>query len=340
MLSQVEKQIGAKVPVSRLAEHPTIAKLADYIRHHAKDQPSLLVKLQPGGSRSPLFFAHGIGGSLLTFRELVRELGEDLPVYGLTVPSSFEEMGGGPGPDLIQRLAASYLEHIRAVAPHGPYQLAGHSSAALVLVEAAHQLLARGSEVHLLALLDSDIGQGPGREKPWKSWRALRGFLQRNLEDLQAASRSGIRDLAMRKFNYYKLKFQLTLLQRLPRQSRHFSTAFVTEGYLALALDTFRPEKYPGDVVHFLGQDETRSHNDPNLGWRPHISGKLENVVLPGDHQTMFAQPFVRAFALQLGARLNPGADRPAVTPPVPATLEKDLRQPSIPKIQCIGVEA
>jgi amino acid adenylation domain-containing protein len=341
MLAQVEKQIGAKVPISRLAEHPTVAKLADYIRHHAKDQPSLLVRLQPGASRPPLFFAHGIGGSLLTFRELVQALGEDLPVYGLTVPLSFEEMGGGgPGPDLIQRLAASYLEHIRAVDPHGPYQLAGHSSAALVLVEAANQLLAQGSEVHLLALLDSDIGQGPSREKPWKSWRGLKGFLQRNLEDLQQASRSGIRDLAMRKVNYYKLKFQLTLLQRLPRQSRHFSTAFVTEGYLALALNTFRPENYPGDVVHFLGQDEARSHNDPNLGWRPYLSGKLENVALPGDHQTIFTQPHVRAFGLQLGARLYSRADTPVVTPPVPASLEKDLGQSSMREIQCIGVEA
>jgi amino acid adenylation domain-containing protein len=314
MLAQVEKQFAVKIPVSVLAEHPTLEKLADYISHHAGRPTPMVLKLQQGGSRVPLFVAHGIGGSLLTFRELAASLGQDQPVYGLRIPSSLEEIGSWEdgieiGPALIRRLAAKYVEQMRALVPSGPYQLAGHSSAGLVVAEVANQLRQMGCEVHLLALLDPDIRPGKGRDKPWKSWEACKGYLERTWAELKLAPNYGVRELVARRINHHKLQFQFWFVQRFRRFPRLYQTAFATEGCLAVALHTFRPDMYPGETVLFAGKDEPRNHNDPALGWAPYISGNFNIVTLPGGHHTIFEQPFVSALADHFRARLYPSVD-------------------------------
>jgi thioesterase domain-containing protein len=323
--------------------------LADYIRHQAESPASLLVTIRAGGSRPPLFLGHGIGGSLLTFRELIAELDEDQPVYGLRIPASLEEIDGpdpvpqAAKPDLIRRLAAVYVQHIRAAVPQGPYQLAGHSSAGLVVVEVAQQLRAMGSEVHLLALLDADIGQGTPRELPWKSWSALRIFFRRNVEELAHCYRFGMRELTMRKVNHYKRKFQVLLVRHLPRVSRPFPEAFITEAHFALALHAFRPDPYLGEVWNYVAQDEPRSHQDPSLGWRSQVSGLLQTVTLPGGHRTMFVQPYVNALAVHLESRLHPEVGNfPQVvvpTPPIHAVREQAGLFATVAELQSLGVE-
>ena len=314
MVVQVEKQLAVKIPVSVLAEHPTLEKLASYIRDHSQGETPIVLKLREGGSRVPLFVAHGIGGSLLTFRELTEQLGPDQPVYGLRIPASLYEIGSWEngieiGPVLIQRLAATYVEHMRAMVPNGPYQLAGHSSAGLVVVEVANQLRQMGCEVHLLVLLDPDISPGKSNGKPWASWEACKGFLQRTWTELKLAPKYGIREMVERRINHHKLQFQFWFVQRFRRFPRLYQSAFATEGCLAVALHTFRPDNYLGETVLFVGQDEPRNHNDPSLGWNPYIAGRFDIVTLPGGHHSIFEHPFVSALANHFSARLYPSVD-------------------------------
>jgi amino acid adenylation domain-containing protein len=326
MLIQVEKHLAVKIPVSILVEHPTIETLAEYIRHHPARQAPMVLRIQQGGSRVPLFVVHGIGGSLLTFRELAAELGADQPVYGLRMPVSLDEIGSWEqvadlGPALIERLAAKYVENIRALVADGPYQLAGHSSAGLIVMEVAHQLQQAGCEIQLLALIESDIRPGRGNEKPWKSWRAFEAYLARTWVELSLAPKYGARELVRRRVNHHKLQLQFWFVQRFQGFRRLYQTAFATEGCLAVALHAYRPDTYSGEAVLFVAQDEPRNQDDPFLGWRPKISGRLDIVNLPGGHQTIFVQPFVRMLASHLKARLYPRVDIPEPAFPAPPRM-------------------
>lgn len=57
--------------------------------------------------------------------------------------------------DSVGAMASRYLEAIRSVQPAGPYRLGGWCTGGVVAFEMARQLLERGEEVDLLALLDS-----------------------------------------------------------------------------------------------------------------------------------------------------------------------------------------
>jgi thioesterase domain-containing protein len=64
-------------------------------------------------------------------------------------------------------MAASCIEELRTVQPHGPYLLAGRCNGATVAYEIAQQLRAAGEEVALLASLDSDPpNAGPQEIEP------------------------------------------------------------------------------------------------------------------------------------------------------------------------------
>jgi amino acid adenylation domain-containing protein len=313
MVVQIDKQLGMKIPVSILAQHPTLEKLADYIRGHAGQTP-LVLKMQHGQGGVPLFLAHGIGGSLLTFRELVKHLGPDQAVYGLRMPVSLDEITSSQteievGPLLIRKLAAKYVEGMRALVPSGPYQLAGHSSAALVVMEVANQLQQMGCEVCFLGLVDPDIRSTEEREKPWKSWKACKSYLQRAWAELKLAPKYGISGLVQRRFHYQKLKCQFWFVQRFQRFPLLYRNAFAAEGCLAVALYTFRPDCYPGEATLFVGQDEPRNHGDSSLGWEPYIAGSLDIVALPGGHDSVFDRPYVNLLAAHFSARLFQAVD-------------------------------
>jgi thioesterase domain-containing protein len=155
MLVQVEQWFGSKLPHSVLVEHPTIHGLATYLRQSPPGKWPALVTIQAGGLLPPLFIAHGIGGSLLSFIDLAAELGPEQPVFGLQLPAFVDEHQAE-----LSILAANYVKQVRARQPSGPYHLAGHSSGGVIVFEMACQLTEQGETVGLLALLDCDPNTG------------------------------------------------------------------------------------------------------------------------------------------------------------------------------------
>ena len=84
-----------------------------------------LGEIQAGADLPPLFLAHGVGGSLMSFMELAAQLGREQPVYGLQLPASIEEHQAE-----LRILAANYVRQVRAIQPFGPYCLPGIPQAA------------------------------------------------------------------------------------------------------------------------------------------------------------------------------------------------------------------
>ena len=169
MLGQIERWFGYKLPHSVLVENTTIHGLATYLRQSSAERWPALVTLQAGTNLPPLFIAHGIRGSLLSFVELAAQLGPEQPVYGLQLPASIDVHQAN-----LKALAANYVRQVRAIQPSGPYHFAGHSSGGLVVFEMACQLSEEGETVGLLALLDCDPDTGKSAHRPFRDWNSLK----------------------------------------------------------------------------------------------------------------------------------------------------------------------
>ena len=303
MLAQIEKRFGCRLPHSVLVENPTIRGLAAYLAQIPADQWPALVTIQPGTYLPPLFVAHGIGGTLLSFVELASELGPDQPVYGLQLPAKIEEHQAD-----LSILAASYLRQLRALQPSGPYHFAGHSSGGLVVFEIARQLTEQGETVGLLAMLDCDPETGKFIHQPIRDWPSLKASFRR--AEFRVRER-GVKELLRRRLIYHRLKIGtwLAAQSRLSAGARRLAGA---EAYLALALRESVLKSYPGDITLFVARDEPPSPVVPERAWQGRVLGICETRMIAGNHTTILNRPQVTALAQQIAQRMQ--AKAPAST--------------------------
>jgi amino acid adenylation domain-containing protein len=163
LISLIQQRIKKSLPLAALFQNPSIEQLARLLRSQDDALPaSPLVEIQRGGSRTPLFFVHGAGGSAFAFAELARYLDQERSFF------SFQDRGieqAGAGKETIELMAKEYLAEMQAVQPAGPYLLGGWSMGGLVAFEMARQLEAQNQTVALLALIDSHL---PSQERKMK----------------------------------------------------------------------------------------------------------------------------------------------------------------------------
>jgi acyl-coenzyme A synthetase/AMP-(fatty) acid ligase/thioesterase domain-containing protein/acyl carrier protein len=147
---ELESRIGIDRPMSLLAEAPTIASLA--IALGDDSTWSELLAVQTSGSRPPLFVVHDGTGSLGAGRAMAAALGPDQPLYGIRC----EGLSGAPlRAESLEDLAATYVERVKRLYPHGPYVFYGASLGGVIAIEMARQLKSAGDDVPLVILGDS-----------------------------------------------------------------------------------------------------------------------------------------------------------------------------------------
>jgi amino acid adenylation domain-containing protein len=305
MLVEVEQWFGSKLPHSVLVEHPTIHGLATYLRQSPARNWPALVTIQGGSLLLPLFIAHGLGGSLLSFIELAGALGPEQPVYGLQLPAFIDEHQAD-----LRILANNFVKQVRAIQPVGPYNLAGHSSGGLVVFEMACQIMEQGETVGLLALLDCDPNTGKVAHRPFNDWDTFKTSLRRLLAGFK------LREFLARRMMYHRIKIKSWLAERsrhleigrgwLPDSVRDSLTSSLlgVEGFLLLAIRDYQIRPYPGNATLFLAQGEPRSDPQPERAWAGRILGVFETQTIPGNHQTILARPQVISLAREIRQRL------------------------------------
>jgi amino acid adenylation domain-containing protein len=307
MLLQVEQWFGSKLPHSVLVEHPTIRSLAAYLRHSPAGKWPALVTIQAGAFLPPLFIAHGIGGSLLSFIELAAELGSAQPVYGLQLPAFLDQHQAD-----LRVLAANCLKQVRAIQPSGPYHLAGHSSGGMIVFEMACQLVEQGETVGLLALLDCDPNKGKTRHRLFSNWGSLKASFRRARVEF-AEGKLGVREFVAFKTSYQRIKIKnwlATRSHRLGKMRAWLPHALAgpllgAEGYhLSLAVRDYQLRPYRGNATLFIAQDEPASGTEPERAWAGTFLGVCETQVVPGTHHTMLVRPQVISLAREIGQRL------------------------------------
>jgi amino acid adenylation domain-containing protein len=299
ILVRVEEEFGPRLPMRAFLVAGTVAAMARLIREGAGLHGSLVVPLQPHGTRRPLFWLPGGGGlSVMAFRRVSLALGADQPVYGLEA-----EVDAELAPTDLPGIARRYLEEIRAVQPVGPYQLLGFSLGSFVAYEMAVQLRAQGEAVALLILFDT----APG-------WRAPLGerllVVAQRLRHLARRLR-GQPPSAWARFAWSLLSSRVGALRdRLrpspppagPEDTAGAFTEAIRRNTAALAAYSSRPlPPYDGRVTAVLVRDSSfdgvRPELDPRLAWRHTARGGVEAIRVPGNHLSVLEPPHVAALA-------------------------------------------
>jgi thioesterase domain-containing protein len=270
---------------------------------------------------------HGGEGSTLFLHRLAREMPEDQPFYGIE-PEGLD--GKKFRRSTIPQMAAHYLNEIRKVQPHGPYQISGYCFGGLVAFEMAQQLLTQGEPASLVALFSAPLRYN------------------RRVPDPNTDNRNST-EMPLRKSRLGRLVFspgqalqwRLRLLNRMVRQTLHQTTCklFIAAGVpipatlrtmyvvrmINQAEQRYIPQPYPEIITLFRGKG--LYENDLNMGWDQ--LAKLQIFEL-GDgslrsRRDIMNEPLVSLLAKQLCECLSHTSDEVELskseTAKVPVTL-------------------
>jgi thioesterase domain-containing protein/acyl carrier protein len=322
---RIEERLTLVVSQSVLAEAPTIAEMAARLSLEAAAPAThSRVPLRVSGTRAPVFCVHDLESDAFLFSPLATRLGADQPVYGLRPPAG-EPVGRLPR--TLEALAARYVADLTAVAPHGPYALAGFCFGGTVALEMARLLAARGERVALLALLNVTaydllpLVSPRARAHFRRGWGARLRYLWRKPGALRWLGRRLLRaagDLV----GQVTLGPRLALLPGGAPASPALLRSVLREGFAR-----HRPRPHSGSLVLFLAEETLPLYaDDPREAWSGLASGRIEIHRLPHDGYAMLSEPDVSEVARVLGRHLEglervPGPETSPGTPSEPASL-------------------
>ncbi|WP_104478730.1 non-ribosomal peptide synthetase [Actinokineospora auranticolor] len=236
----------------------------------------ILLPLQAGGGRPPLFCVHASGGLSWNYAPLVRHLPPDQPVYGVQARGLARTE---PLPGSVDEMARDYLAQIRAVQPNGPYHLLGWSLGGRIAQAMAKLIEADGEQVGLLALLDAYpvyMGRKATGTPSEEAAREEDALEKRNQQDLELAG---------------QLVQGAGARARLEAVMRNLWD--VGPGHTA--------EPFAGDVLLFVATVDRPAHLPVEVAtasWTAYTSGTIESHEIETDHYQM-VQPAAMA---QIGA--------------------------------------
>jgi amino acid adenylation domain-containing protein len=322
LLSSLEKEFHCTIEIGRVLEDTTIAGLASMIGAVGDDP--LYVSVNADGGKSPVYMIHAYLGTALRYRRLGQYLPADRPLVGIQVQAFDGESVATR--TTVDELAAEAVAQIRALQPHGPYVVGGHSAGGLVAYEAARRLAADGQELPLVILLDSPV--------PRSSLHYLWAESVMNWPDIKAAS------FAERRRRMAGLVTSRRGKLGGPTGDDRVD-ATITRSYRSSnqAVKHYRPGPYDGDVaVMRTRQGMSMAVGKGDLGWAPYVSGNLTTVEIPGLHNTIFEDPQLEVIGAKLSSLLDAVEPDAAVVAEV--VVAKDVKAPGAEWSESMSPEA
>jgi amino acid adenylation domain-containing protein len=272
VFTRVEALTGRRRPLSALFGAPTIARFAALLQAD-EGQPrwTSLVPVQSDGTRRPFFYVAPFLITALSFSHLARHLGPDQPLYVIQPQGMEHDL---PFHTSIEEMAAHYVKEMKEVQPSGPYWLGGHCAGSWVAFEMARQLQARGDEIGLLVLVDS--------EPPGSTPSTVGG--PRYIASRLAAYR---REGRLFEAAQWKLSvlFEQVVVGRMGRGGKQRQRVAELRGVHARAHRAYQGGPARGDALLVRSSEYARLQSkDWHLQWDQLLSGRLDVAVVPGTH--------------------------------------------------------
>jgi thioesterase domain-containing protein/acyl carrier protein len=312
MFAEIEKEFGRKLPLVTLFQNPTIRQLSRALNDtEAVLSRSLLVPLQPHGSKPPLFLIHGAGGDVLWgYANLAAHLPPDQPIYGI---KSRGQAGEEEFHD-IREMAAWYVEEIKRFQTSGPYYLGGYCFGGNVAYEMARQLKEQGAEIALVLLLDAAPTNAGYERMTW--WKPSYGFrFARNLghwlrDFTKQSSREQMRYVA-RKLGSGWRKFRRLFGSRDGKPvvdiAEVIDPSLFPQNELKLwqihlnAIKAHADQPFNGEVVLLRTRGQPLFCSlEEDFCWRKLAKGGVNIRFIPGSHENVFMEPNVKTMAAEV----------------------------------------
>jgi aspartate racemase len=306
LCAKIGVKLRIKLPVNTVFLAPTISRMASAIR--GLKTPDSLLLIKSGSVRPPLFCVIAIGGTLAEYVPMAREFEKDWQVYALQMPWHDQALV----PESIEELAMRLIEDVKAVQPHGPYNLLGYCAGGAVAYEMATRLRSAGEEIGFLGLIDL-VPPDYRYRIDSRSLRILAGRFPIVLSNIARAPR-GRRLAKISGIPAVAVKFLGNLARREPGNSPRAAQPY-PEWLMAMpgpyhetslaAYGTYRKyafRPYGGDVVLFFSRKTMENFKEtlyvgPALGWEKYADGSIKAHVIPGDHETMTRLPSAKELA-------------------------------------------
>ncbi len=260
---------------------------------------SHLLSLRASGGRAPLFCAY-------VPKEFAIAIKDEHPVYGFSPKLELELQL-----PTVAHLATIFLDEILKIRHKGPYFLCGYSFGGLVVYEVATRLIKAGEEVRLLALFDIPHPQ-------FKSNLSKADLIEFQVKFLIDRCKKYMSNLTSGNFRNAFADFRAFIVTRFRTitwiaAQRVFHKAKKPPKILqsdseaiSAAIRVYVPEIYTGKLVLFRAQDRRAEYdNDPTLGWRVCVTGKIDIHKVDEIHANMFCEPCLRTITEQVNGYLN-----------------------------------
>ncbi|NEP09967.1 MAG: hypothetical protein F6K14_07045 [Symploca sp. SIO2C1] len=327
LVAEIEKVLDKKLASAALFQAPTVEQQADILRsgdEQSSGGNSSLVKIQPNGTKPPLFIVQVLGEGLRYALPLARRLGNDQPVYGLSVGVMDADAW-----DLVEDAQEQYINDLRSIQPKGPYFLVGPFCGGRSTYKIAQALQSQGEEVALVGLLNtmrdnSALKQMSVGDKISAHWHNL---LRNGTPYIMKKSQNSIHNVQnklmsfsykfcegmglpmpqfLQDFGYREEQSQDRNARRQQRRVQFLGQKRKKTPEEERRADNFafESETYTGRVTLFRPIDEI-DFCAPDFGWGELTPGGLDIHDVPGDNYTMFDEPQVKVLAEKLKAYLG-----------------------------------
>lgn len=302
VISQLKQRTSVSLALRDLYAQPTVEAVAAALTAETPSaaaalRPSVVV-LRAGDDRAPLFCLPHVFGDSLAYRRLLPFLPDDQPLYSVEPPEPSDVF------DQVQheKLTSAYVAAIRTWQPNGPYHLTGHSMGGTTAFEMALQLTRTGAPIGTLILVEPSVEFGQSTE---------RGELGRRFVDLLAkVAERPMPAVDSRVDSGSDGEFLAGLLATMRSgglAGADMDTAALAHRYRAfsanlIALRNYLPrEHFPGRIVlvrSATGSITTRKE------WERRC-GHVDEIVVPGDHFSMWNEPHVAGIAGVIASHLD-----------------------------------
>jgi thioesterase domain-containing protein/acyl carrier protein len=275
-VNEIERALDLELPFTLIHETPTFAGFCQALREHRTSRYQPLVTLKAGQGLPPVFFIHGLGGSVAELFPMARRMTYPGAVIGIQARG----LAGKASPHAsVEEMAAEYLKEVKAYQPEGPYCLCGYSFGGLVAFEMARQLQESGDELGLVGIFDSMMSPLRWPVRTWVS-------------------------IAQHRFARFAANVRAAPIHTWPAAMRKAGSfwKFVPSSVLKvsaralIASARYRPGFYPGELTLFSPLE--REPGLPSLQsiWLKHARA-ISIVETAGNHWTMLCAPNARSTA-------------------------------------------
>jgi amino acid adenylation domain-containing protein len=306
LVAQIYELFGHNLSLSTLFENTTIEKLAKIVSQPASlGVNSPLVAIQSSGSYRPFFCVHAAGGDINNYLILSRKLGREQPFYALEQPPNRQEFYSLS----VEETAAYYLKEIRTLQAQGPYLLGGWCYGGIIAFEMAQQLKKENETVDLLVVIDAILPKTtikPAKDDDAKLVIRLAEAIKNWFNIEFAVSYNELRDLPLDE-QFHLLFSKANLKISDTEMAQHLQSYKLFKAHIQ-AMRNYVPQTYPQEITLFKASEiithDFESHefhtDDSLLGWGKYSQKPINMIEIPGNHFSIFNEPYVQELASQL----------------------------------------